>query len=84
KDMRENNGGGEVYGFVTTGETWQMLRNDGTSFQLSEKMNVLFDTMDEDQERWMKDYSVLVDCMFGALSNGGILPKRLILKDVVV
>ncbi|RPA93938.1 hypothetical protein L873DRAFT_1815051 [Choiromyces venosus 120613-1] len=55
KYMRDNNGGGEVYGFIMTGEAWQMLRND-------------------DQERWMKDYSILVDCMFGVLSNGGILP----------
>ncbi|RPA93666.1 hypothetical protein L873DRAFT_1511851 [Choiromyces venosus 120613-1] len=57
KDMRDNNGGGEVYGFITTGETWQMLRND-------------------DKEKWIKDYSALVDCMFGALSNGGILRQR--------
>ncbi|RPA88448.1 hypothetical protein L873DRAFT_1824504 [Choiromyces venosus 120613-1] len=74
KCMRDNNGGGEVYGFIMTGETWQMLRNDGISFQLSQKMHVLFDTIDEDQERWMKDYSILVDCMFGVLSTGGILP----------
>ncbi|RPA93683.1 hypothetical protein L873DRAFT_1629731, partial [Choiromyces venosus 120613-1] len=71
KYMRDNNGGGKVYGFVMTGETWQMFRNNGTSYQLSEQMDVLFDTMGKDRERWMKDYSILVDCMFGALSNGG-------------
>ena len=26
KDMQDNNGGGEVYGFVTTGTQWQMIR----------------------------------------------------------
>ncbi|RPA93678.1 hypothetical protein L873DRAFT_1815520, partial [Choiromyces venosus 120613-1] len=83
KDMRDNNGTGVVYGFVTTGDTWQMLRNDGTSFQLSEKMHVLFYNMGEDRETWMKDYSVLVDCMFCVLSNGGTLPKRWFLKAVV-
>jgi len=67
KDMRDNNGGGEVYGFVTTGDTWQMLRHDGTSFQISDKMDVLFGTMGRNQEKWMKDYSVLVDCMFVAM-----------------
>ncbi|KAF8538493.1 hypothetical protein BDD12DRAFT_152826 [Trichophaea hybrida] len=36
KDMRDNNGGGRVYGFVTTGESWRMLRYDGTSFALRE------------------------------------------------
>jgi hypothetical protein len=72
KDMRDNNGGGEVYGFVTTGDTWQMLRNDGTSFQISDNMHVLFGAMGENQEKWVKDYSVLVDCVFVALSNGGV------------
>jgi hypothetical protein len=83
KDMRDNNGGGKVYGFVTTGETWRMLRYDGTSFQLSERIDVMFETMGQDQERWMKDYSALVDCMFVALTNGGGL-KMLAMKNVVV
>jgi hypothetical protein len=72
KDMRDNNGGGEVYGFATTGNSWKMLRNDGTSFQISDKMDVLFGAMGENQEKWVKDYSVLVDCVFVALSNGGV------------
>ena len=29
KDMRDSNGGGVVYGFVTAGESWQMLSYDG-------------------------------------------------------
>ncbi|KAI5839539.1 hypothetical protein DFP73DRAFT_587459 [Morchella snyderi] len=69
KDMRDNNGGGEVYGFVTTGESWRMISYDGT-FQMTNKMDVIFDTMDEEKELWMKDYSILVDCMYAALSNG--------------
>ncbi|KAF8538993.1 hypothetical protein BDD12DRAFT_883625 [Trichophaea hybrida] len=31
KDMRDVNDGGEVYGFVRTGETWRMLKYDGKS-----------------------------------------------------
>ncbi|KAI5839543.1 hypothetical protein DFP73DRAFT_561266 [Morchella snyderi] len=73
KDARDN-GGGEVYGFVTTGDTWRMLKYDG-KFQMTNKMEVLFDTMDEDKEKWMKDYSILVDCMYTALNNGGIVKK---------
>ncbi|KAF8470077.1 hypothetical protein BDZ91DRAFT_761385 [Kalaharituber pfeilii] len=42
KDMHGINGSGEVYGFVTTGKIWQMLKYDGDSFQLSEEMLVLF------------------------------------------
>ena len=72
KDMRDNNGGGTVYGFITTGDTWRMASYDG-AFQITEKMEILFDTMGEGKERWMKDYSVLVDCMNVALTNGGIV-----------
>ncbi|KAL0633576.1 hypothetical protein Q9L58_007536 [Maublancomyces gigas] len=71
KDMRDNNGGGSVYGFITTGDSWRIVSYDGT-FQMSEKMEILFDTMDDDKERWMKDYSILVDCIYAALSHGGI------------
>ncbi|KAF8423837.1 hypothetical protein EV426DRAFT_601366 [Tirmania nivea] len=72
KDARDNNGGGVMYGFVTTGESWRMFRYDGISFEKTEKMDVLFETMGENEERWMKDYSVLVDCMDIALDKGGI------------
>lgn len=58
--MRDNNEG-EVYGFVTTGDTWRMLKNDG-KFQMRNKIDILFDTMGEGKERWMKDYSALADC----------------------
>ena len=43
-------GGGEVYGFVTTGDSWRMIRYDG-AFRMTEKMDTLFDTMDEDKQR---------------------------------
>ena len=71
RDMQENNGGGTIYGFITTGDSWRMVSYDGT-FKITEKMELLFDTMDEDKQRWMEDYSVLVDCLNVALSNGGI------------
>lgn len=40
---------------------------------MTEKMDVTFDTMEQDKKRWIKDYSVLVDCMYAALSSGGIV-----------
>jgi hypothetical protein len=80
KDARDSNGGeGKMYGFVTTGESWQMVEYDGKLFRKTETMVVLFDSMNENKERWMKDYSALVDCMNMALYNGGIVRK-----DVVV
>ncbi|KAA8898902.1 hypothetical protein FN846DRAFT_194803 [Sphaerosporella brunnea] len=75
KDMRDNNVEGMVYGFVTTGESWRMLSYDGTSFALTEKIEVLFEGMHGDKERWMGEYSVIVDCMNVALSNGGLVEK---------
>jgi len=65
RDMQENKGGGTIYGFITTGDSWRMVTYDGT-FKIIEKMELLFDTMDGGL------YSVLVDCLNGALSNGGI------------
>ena len=34
KDARDNNGGGIVYGFVTAGEHWEMIRYDGSTFEM--------------------------------------------------
>ncbi|KAI5838057.1 hypothetical protein DFP73DRAFT_617573 [Morchella snyderi] len=62
KDMRDRNGGGELYGFVTTGYSWRMIRYDG-SFQMRDKFDILFGGIGKVKETWMKDYSVLVDCM---------------------
>jgi len=79
KDLWDNNGGGVVYGFVTTGQHWQMFSCDGASFQMTREITLVFNGMDEDKETWMKEGSVLVDFMLVALSNGGIVKE-----DVVV
>ncbi|KAG0637267.1 hypothetical protein HOY80DRAFT_283078 [Tuber brumale] len=72
KDMRDSNGGGIVYGFITMSDSWRMASFDG-EFKISEKIELLFDTMAEmaeDKERWMENYSILVDCFNVALSTG--------------
>ena len=63
KDARDNNGEGVVYGFVTTGEHWQMLSYDGKEFYQTRKIAMVFIGMDQENELWMKDCSVLVDCI---------------------
>lgn len=78
KDAWDNNGAGVMYGFVTTGESWRMLRYDGESFEKTERMDVLFETMGENQQRWMKDYSLLVDCMNVALGDGGVVREMVV------
>ena len=69
KDIGDNNTDGKVYGFVTTGESWRMLSYDGVSFKLTDRMDVIFRAIDREKEKWMKSYSVLVDCMYAVLSN---------------
>jgi len=73
KDMRDNNKTGEVYGFITTGDDWRMVAYDGSKFQVTNKFTVLFDTMHKERSKWMEHYSVLVDCMYVALNNGGVV-----------
>ena len=68
KDAWDNNSEGIIYGFITTGEHWQMFRYDGTSFQKTRNIIAVFDGMDGDKKPWMKDCSVLVDCLIAALN----------------
>jgi len=69
KDMRDSNGGGIVYGFITNGDSWRMISFNG-EFEISEKIELIFDSMAQDKNRWMKDYSILIDCLNVALSEG--------------
>ncbi|KAF8472011.1 hypothetical protein BDZ91DRAFT_717027 [Kalaharituber pfeilii] len=79
KDMGDNNGdGSKVYGFVTTGKSWQMIEYDGKSFRMTEEMIVLFPTMDRNSKRWIEHYSVVVDCIYFALSHGGIVANEVV------
>lgn len=70
KDMWSNNARGKVYGFVTTGDDWRMLSYDGITFDMTEKIAVLSTSWSRD--RWMKEGSVLVDCIIAALHSGSM------------
>ncbi|RPA94616.1 hypothetical protein L873DRAFT_1415496 [Choiromyces venosus 120613-1] len=73
KDIGENNGVGVVYGFVTTGEQWQMIRYDGTVFTQTRRFLALFGDMGQEKETWMKESSIIVDCIHEALRSGGFV-----------
>ncbi|CUS06897.1 unnamed protein product [Tuber aestivum] len=73
KDMGDNNGGGVVHGFVTTGDQWQMIRYDGTAFTQTEHFQVMFPTMGREKGRWMKEASIIVDSIHAALRSGVFL-----------
>ena len=79
KNMRDSNGAGKVYGFVTTGESWQMLGYDGVSFQVTDKFDATFRSMRSHEEVWMKQYSVVVNCLEMALLKGGIVNNAVVI-----
>lgn len=72
-DIWDSNGRiGVVYGFTVAGEDWQMVTYDG-KFRLTDKFTVVFPSMGEGdmKERWMREYSVVVDLLYIALEEGG-------------
>ena len=75
KDMRDINGYGEVYGFITTGERWRMFRYNGISFRGTRKMDVVFEGMENDKDSWLEENSALVECMNAALSEELLLDQ---------
>ena len=72
-DMWDSNGKkGVVYGFAVAGEDWHMVTYDG-KFRLTDKFTVMFPSMGEGEmkEKWMREYSVVVDLLYIALEAGG-------------
>lgn len=53
KDIRDNNGASQVYGFTTFGEGWRMFSYDGKTFRVTRKMYILFEGMEDEKERWI-------------------------------
>jgi len=71
RDMGGINGGGAVYGFVTTGHHWQMIRYDGKEFKQTDTFDVLFHTMGQGKGRWLQEYSIVIDAIHAALVTAG-------------
>ena len=57
KDGWNTNGQGDMFGFVTSGKNWQMIRYNGTSFVMTEEFTALFRTMEQSKKRWMDNHS---------------------------
>ena len=74
RDSWDYNGGGTIYGFITMGDSWRMVSYDG-KFTISEKIELIFDSMAIDKARWMLHYSILIDCLNVAFSNGAKRPN---------
>lgn len=76
KDMGDRNHGAVVYGFITTGLTWRMLRYDPDKqqFLMTNIVFTVFEKMAREKDKWMSSYSEIVDCIYAALSDGGNIP----------
>lgn len=70
KDARDNDCGGEVYGFTTTGKSWRMIKYDGKDFLQTHEIHLFFEGMDQERDLWLNNYSDLADCMYLALFHG--------------
>jgi len=71
KDMGDSNGGGVVCGFVTTGEEWQLFRLEDGVFTQTDGFFVLFRGIAKEEDRWIRDASIVVDCVHAALRSAG-------------
>jgi hypothetical protein len=70
KDAYDNNSDGKsIYGFLTTGLSWQLIVYKDQRFSLSEDFKVAFPRMKQDKQRWLKDFSVIVDALYYVLCN---------------
>ena len=47
-------------------------------------IEVVFDTMRRERERWIRGFSGIVDCVYAALSDGGIVREEKKLEPVTV
>ena len=60
-----------------------ITRVDYTSFEQTEEMHVLFDSMGKNQQRWITHHSALMDCINFALETGGIVETDMLVEEYV-
>lgn len=65
----QNNDNVPIYGFMTTGVQWKLIKYDGTQFQLSEDFSAAFPLMKDERERWMRECSKIVDVIYSTLKH---------------
>lgn len=65
-------GKGIAYGFVTTGEEWQVVVYDGR-FRVMNRLPVMFSGMEKAEMKgvWMEEFSIVVELIYQALQEGG-------------
>lgn len=71
KDAYENNNDNKcVYGFVTTGIDWQLIKYNGNNdIKISNKITLLFAGLQFKKELWIKNNSYLIDIIYQIIKN---------------
>lgn len=65
KDAYDNNNDGKnIYGFMTTGDSWQLVTYNGINFNMSEDFKIIFPTMKNNKKRWIDEFSILIDAIY--------------------
>jgi hypothetical protein len=68
KSMWEiNNDHKLVYGFLTTAIDWQLVTYDGRTWKLSEPSSLLLGNMGKQEDRWLKNYTQILDIIYSIL-----------------
>ena len=74
RDMADNNRDGQVvYGFITTGDFWQVIRYQHEIFTQTDPIQVVFRTMERNKAKWLKESSIIVDFLHAALRSEGFV-----------
>ena len=69
KEVGDNNPGGVVYGLVTFGDFWQIIRYQREIFTQTDPVQVVFPTMGCDKAKWLKESSIIVDFLDAVLRS---------------
>jgi hypothetical protein len=56
-----------VYGFLTTAINWHLVTFDGQQWKLSEPSTLLFANMRDQEERWLKNNTQILDVIYSIL-----------------
>ena len=73
KEMGDNNPGGVVYGLVTSGDVWQIIRYQREIFTQTDPIEVVFRTMERNKAKWLKESSIIVNFLHAALRSEGFV-----------
>ena len=73
KEIGDNNPGGIVYGLVTSGDAWQIIRYQREIFTQTDPVQVVFRTMERDKAKWLKESSIIVDFLDAAMRSEGFV-----------